>query len=64
MNGFVTALHMGQLHAYEQWLVLVVAFGPFLLLGIVVFVLRRRDIAEEECDSPSGDVNSSRPPTT
>jgi len=38
---------MGQLHAWEQVLVLLLAFGPFILLGIVVFVVRRRDIAEE-----------------
>ena len=38
---------MGQLHAWEQVLVLLLAFGPFILLGIVVFVVRRRDIAAE-----------------
>ncbi|WP_109505813.1 hypothetical protein [Nocardioides speluncae] len=41
-------LHMGQLHPYEQALVLILAFGPFLILGVVVFVVRRRDLAEEE----------------
>lgn len=41
-------LHFGQLHAWEQALVLLVAFGPFLLLGVIVFVIRRRDIAQEE----------------
>ena len=40
--------HLGQLHAWEQVLVLLLAFGPFILLGIVVVVVRRRDIAEEE----------------
>ena len=25
-----TALHLGELHAYEQWLVAVIAFGPFV----------------------------------
>lgn len=44
-------LHMGKLHAYEQYLVFGIAFGPFLILGIVVFIVRRRDIAEEESDS-------------
>ncbi|MBD8868741.1 hypothetical protein [Nocardioides donggukensis] len=40
----VAAWHLGQLHAYEQALVLVIAFGPFVVLGIVVGVLRRRDL--------------------
>ena len=35
----VTAWHMGALHAYKQVLVLVLAFGPFVVLGIAV--LRR-----------------------
>jgi len=43
---------MGQLHAWEQVLVLLLAFGPFILLGIVVFVVRRRDIAEEQASDP------------
>jgi hypothetical protein len=38
---------MGQLHAWEQVMVLLLAFGPFILLGIVVVLVRRRDIAEE-----------------
>ena len=44
----MTPLHMGELHAWEQVLVLLLAFGPFILLGVVVFVVRRRDIAEEQ----------------
>ena len=43
----VAPLHLGGLHPYEQLLVLAIAFGPFVVLGIVVFVVRRRDIAEE-----------------
>jgi uncharacterized protein YpmS len=45
---------MGQLHAWEQVFVLLLAFGPFILLGIVVVVVRRRDIAEEERDDAEG----------
>ncbi|QIX25953.1 hypothetical protein ncot_04565 [Nocardioides sp. JQ2195] len=40
--------HMGQLHPYENFLVLAIAFGPFLVLGIVVFFVRRRDLAEAD----------------
>ena len=39
----ILPLHLGELHAYEQWLVAVIAFGPFVVLGIVVYVVRRRD---------------------
>jgi hypothetical protein len=42
--------HLGALHAYEKALVLLIAFGPFMVLGAVVVVMRRRDIAAEERD--------------
>lgn len=41
-------LHLGPLHPAEQALVLLIAFGPFVVLGVVVAVVRRRDVAEEE----------------
>ena len=41
-------LHLGALHPYEQLLVALLAFGPFVVLIAVVYVVRRRDIAEEE----------------
>ena len=44
----LTPLHMGALHPVEKALVLLVAFGPFVVLFAVVYVVRRRDIAEEE----------------
>jgi hypothetical protein len=43
-------LHMGALHPYEQALVALVAFGPFVVLFVVVYVVRRRDLAEEQAD--------------
>lgn len=50
-------LHFGQLHPYEMWLALALAFGPFLVLAIVVVLRRRQAIAEEEAsDSPAEDV--------
>jgi hypothetical protein len=42
-----TALHLGELHAYEQLLVALIAFGPFVVLGIVVYVVRRRDTEDD-----------------
>ncbi len=47
-------LHMGALHGYEKALVLALAFGPFLILAVVVSVLRRRDIAEEQREGAPG----------
>ena len=55
----VTLLHLGALHPVERLLVLLVAFGPFLVLAVVVYVVRRRDIAEEERE---GGTASGRPP--
>ncbi|WP_309647004.1 hypothetical protein [Nocardioides sp.] len=43
----VTPLHLGSLHPIEQALTLALAFGPFVVLGIVVLVRRRQDLAEE-----------------
>ena len=34
--------HMGKLHPYEQALVLVLAFGPLLLLAVTIWIARRR----------------------
>ncbi|MBS2936930.1 hypothetical protein KDN32_04125 [Nocardioides sp. J2M5] len=49
MTAAVLPLHMGALHPYEQALTLLLAFGPFVLLGVV---LRRRskELAAEEAE--------------
>ena len=39
----MTALHLGSLHPIEQALTLVLAFGPFVLLGLVVWWRRRHE---------------------
>ena len=39
--------HLGSLHAYEQALVLLLAFGPFAVLGIVVWLRHRAGAAED-----------------
>lgn len=44
----LTTLHMGALHPVEQVLVLVLAFGPFLLLALVVWLRRRAERREDE----------------
>ena len=43
----ILPLHLGDLHAYEQWLVAVIAFGPFVVLGVVVYVVRGREPADD-----------------
>ena len=59
MGPVVTALHLGTLHPVEQALVLLLAFGPFVVLALVVRHQRRRDghraddveaVAAEEAD--------------
>ena len=45
----MTPLHLGPAHEVEQWLTLVLAVGPFLVLAVVV-VLRRRQDAEDDVE--------------
>jgi Na+-translocating ferredoxin:NAD+ oxidoreductase RnfE subunit len=37
------ALHLGGLHPYEKVLTLVLAFGPFIVLGVVIALRRRHE---------------------
>jgi Na+-translocating ferredoxin:NAD+ oxidoreductase RnfE subunit len=39
----MTLWHLGPLHPAEQALTLALAFGPFVVLGIVIALRRRRD---------------------
>jgi hypothetical protein len=34
--------HLGRLHGYEHLLVVVLAFGPVLLLAVTIWIARRR----------------------
>ena len=43
MSSALVPMHLGDLHAYETALLALLAFGPFVVLGVVVAVLRRRD---------------------
>ena len=46
--------HLGALHPYEHVLVLLLAFGPFVLLAVVVAVVRRRDpVTGDDTDEPA-----------
>ena len=39
----MTPLHLGPMHAYEQALTLLLAFGPLVVLAVVIAVCRRQD---------------------
>ena len=52
----MTPLHLGAMHPIEQALTLALAFGPFLVLGVVVFVRRRaEDRAEDRAEASAGE---------
>ena len=42
----IVPLHFGALHPYEQALTLILAFGPFVALAVVVWWRRREDQRE------------------
>ncbi len=48
--------HLGALHPVETALTLILAFGPFLVLGVVIVVRRRQDRIEEERERGEGGV--------
>ena len=58
---WLVAEHLGALHGYEKVLVLLVAFGPFVILSLVVRYANRRNAAE---DSATDEDLSGRPPAT
>ncbi|MCW2794957.1 MAG: hypothetical protein JWM79_454 [Nocardioides sp.] len=53
MSALVSAWHMGALHPHEKALTLLLAFGPFVLLGVVIVVRRRQDRREDDGTAPS-----------
>jgi hypothetical protein len=40
--------HLGKMHPYEHVLVLLLAFGPILLLAVTVYIARKRIDDEDE----------------
>jgi hypothetical protein len=40
--------HLGKLHPYEHVLVLVLAFGPLLLLAVTIRIARRRNARDDD----------------
>ncbi len=49
-------LHLGPLHPAEEALTYGLAFGPFVLLAVVIVVRRRLDAREEETDRSTVDA--------
>ena len=47
-TSFLLPLHFGHLPLWQQLLVVLIAFGPFLILGAVVLVVRRQDLAAQQ----------------
>lgn len=43
-----TLWHIGALHPYEQALVLLLAFGPFVVLGLLIWARRHEDSTADE----------------
>ncbi len=50
----MTPLHLGALHPVEQIATIVLAFGPFVVLGIVIMVRRRAELEEERRELENG----------
>ena len=62
----LVAEHLGALHGYEKALVGLVAFGPFVVLSLVVRYANRRNAEEDAVStgSTNEDEVSGRPPAT
>ncbi|MEZ5096763.1 MAG: hypothetical protein R2731_11980 [Nocardioides sp.] len=54
-------LHFGALHPVEQWLALALAFGPFVVLAVVIVLRRRADSGDEEARAGVSDATTPRP---
>jgi hypothetical protein len=51
---------MGALHPFEQVLTIVLAFGPFVVLGGVIVLRRRQDAAEEAAEAADAEGQRDR----
>lgn len=56
--------HLGALHPAEQALTLGLAFGPFVVLGVAVWLRRRQDAAEDAGVSEPARPDPSGSPTS
>lgn len=56
--------HMGSLHPYEQALTLLLAFGPFVVLGLVIWRRRGEEDPVASDDDTAGEAASHAAPRT
>lgn len=68
-HGVVTGvllslLHLGALHPVEKGLTLLLAFGPFVVLAVVVAVRRRQDAAAQADGADAADAGQQPPPSS
>jgi hypothetical protein len=47
-------LHLGPLHPVERLLTLLLAFGPFVLLAVTIWISRRRSSEKTPADPDDG----------
>jgi len=57
----VLPLHLGALHPVEQALTFVLAFGPFLVLGVVIWLRRRAEADEPDPADPADPADTGSP---
>ena len=57
-SALLALLHLGALHPIEKGLTLLLAFGPFVVLAVVVAVRRRLDAAAEAAGSETAGAPS------
>ena len=51
LSSLLVVMHLGALHPAEKALTLALAFGPFVVLAVVVAVRRRHDAAADAADA-------------
>lgn len=63
MNSLMSLpLHLGSLHTVETVLLVLLAFGPFAVLAVVVHTIRRRDIAADRDERREPAASAVEPP--
>lgn len=51
LSSLLVVMHLGALHPAEKAFTLALAFGPFVVLAVVVAVRRRHDDAADAADA-------------
>ena len=59
-SSLLIVLHLGALHPVEKVLTLILAFGPFVVLGGVIVHRRRQDAREEQAAREQQETQAER----